>query len=373
MRQALTLAESVMYITSPNPRVACLIVRDGQLLASGATQMAGGPHAEVMALRQAAERGLEVAGSTIYVTLEPCSHFGRTPPCVDALVAARPARVVVAMHDPNPLVSGQGIAKLHAAGIPVTTMVCAAEALALNPGFVARMTRKTPWVWLKLAASLDGRIALENGQSQWITGPAARADGHHWRARSCVVLTGSGTVKADDPQMNVRHVDTARAPIKAIIDTRFEVDENARIFDGTRTWVFTSHNDPAKAARLAERNVQVIEMPADGARVNLHAVMHWLGQHDVNEVHVEAGSRLSGALLQAQCVDELLIYTAPVLLGAGMGMVCLPGMENLSDAQRFQFTDTQSVAPDLRLRARHIDRWNALLQAVQPPNANPNH
>ena len=373
MRQALTLAESVMYITSPNPRVACLVVRDGQLLAAGGTQMAGGPHAEVMALRQAAERGVDVAGSTIYVTLEPCSHFGRTPPCVDALIAARPARVVIAMRDPNPLVGGQGIAKLRTAGICVTTMVCAAEALALNPGFVARMTRKTPWVWLKLAASLDGRIALENGQSKWITGPAARADGHHWRARSCVVLTGSGTVKADDPQMNVRHVDTARAPVKAIIDTRFEIDESARIFDGTRTWIFSCRADSRKAARLAERNVQVIEMPADGERVDLQAVMHWLGRHDVNEVHVEAGSRLSGALLQAQCVDELLVYTAPVLLGAGMGMVCLPGMENLSEAQRFQFIDTQSIAPDLRIRARHIDRWNALLESVQEPDANLNH
>ena len=373
MRQALTLAESVMYITSPNPRVACLVVRDGQLLAAGATQKAGGPHAEVMALRQAAERGVDVAGSTIYVTLEPCSHFGRTPPCVDALIAARPARVVVAMQDPNPLVGGRGVSKLRAAGIAVTTMVCGAEALALNPGFVARMTRRTPWVWLKLAASLDGRIALPNGQSKWITGPAARADGHHWRARSCVVLTGSGTVKADDPQMNVRHVDTVRAPVKAIIDTRFEIDENARIFDGTRTWVFTCRNNPDKAARLAVRNVQVIEMPADGAGVDLRAVMHWLGRHEINEVHVEAGSRLSGALLQAQCVDELLVYAAPVLLGEGMGMVCLPGMTNLSEAQRFQFIDTQSVAPDLRLRARHIDSWNALLQAVQAPPANLNN
>lgn len=373
MRQALTLAESVMYITAPNPRVACLIVRDGQLLAKGATQMAGGPHAEVMALRQAAEQGLEVAGSTIYVTLEPCSHFGRTPPCVDALIAARPARVVVAMLDPNPLVGGQGIAKLHAAGIAVTTAICTAEALAINPGFVARMTRKTPWVWLKLAASLDGRIALDNGQSQWITGPAARADGHHWRARSCVVLTGSGTVKADNPQLNVRHVDTARAPIKAIVDTQFQVDENARIFDGTSTLIFTTQNNPAKTARLAERNVQVVQMPTDGAGVDLRAVMSWLGSHDVNEVHVEAGSRLSGALLHAQCVDELLVYTAPVLLGSGMGMVNMPGIEILSQAQRFQFIDTQNVAPDLRLRARHIDRWNALLQSVQPRDIGKNH
>jgi diaminohydroxyphosphoribosylaminopyrimidine deaminase/5-amino-6-(5-phosphoribosylamino)uracil reductase len=369
MRQALALAESVMYITAPNPRVACLIVRNGQLLASGATQVAGGPHAEVMALRQAAERGVDTAGSTIYVTLEPCSHFGRTPPCVDALIAARPARVVIAMHDPNPLVGGQGVAKLRAAGISVDTMICAAEALAMNPGFVARMTRKTPWVWLKLASSLDGRTALNNGQSQWITGPAARADGHHWRARSCVVLTGSGTVKADDPQLNVRHVDTSRSPIKALVDTRFEVDEDARIFDGTRTWVFTCAYDSAKASRLASRNVLVIEAPALGQHVDLEFVMRWMGDHEVNEVHVEAGSRLSGALLQAQFVDELLAYIAPLLLGEGMGMVSLPVLEQLAMAQRFEFIETRAVTPDLRIRARHAERWRALLQAVQARQA----
>src|SRR5690606_39195227 len=212
-------------------------------------------------------------------------------------------------------------------------------ALALNPGFVARMTRKTPWVWLKLAASLDGRIALHSGESKWITGPAARADGHHWRARSCVVLTGSGTVLADDPQLNVRHVETARPPVKAIVDTRFEVDENARIFDGTLTWVFTCSPDLEKARRLADKNVKVIQMPADGRRLDLTALMRWLGEHEVNEVHVEAGARLSGALLQARCVDELLIYMAPVLLGDALGMVRMDALKNLAQAQRFEFTD----------------------------------
>lgn len=365
MRQALTLAESVMYVTAPNPRVACLIVRDGRLLVQGATQAVGGLHAEAMALRLAAEQGVDVAGATVYVTLEPCSHYGRTPPCADALIAARPARVVIAMCDPNPLVGGQGVARLRAAGIAVD-MVCVSGALAINPGFVARMVRKTPWVWLKLAASLDGRIALSNGESQWITGPAARADGHHWRARSCVVLTGLGTVKADDPQLNVRHVDTERLPIKAVIDTRFEVDENARVFDGSKVWVFTCQPDNAKAARLAQRNVQVITMPASGQGVDLQAVMRWLGEQSINEVHVEAGSRLSGALLQAQCVDELLVYMAPVLLGEGMGMVRMDNLTSLAQAQRFEFIDTQSVSPDIRLRARHTERWNTLLQAVQP-------
>lgn len=364
MRQAIQLAESVMYLTAPNPRVACLIVRDGQLLASGATQRAGGPHAEVMALRQAAERGVDLRNCTIYVTLEPCSHFGRTPPCVDALIAASPARVVIAMRDPNPLVGGQGIARLRAAGIAVATSVCREEALALNPGFVARMTRKTPWAWLKLASSIDGRIALPSGQSKWITGTAARADGHHWRARSCVVLTGSGTVLADNPQMNVRHVETERQPVKAIVDTRFEVDEAARIFDGAETWVFTCRHDPEKAARLADRNVRVIQLPPSGHRVDLHAVMQWLGEHDINEVHVEAGARLSGALLSAGCVDELLVYMAPMLLGEGIGMVDMARLDDLALAQAFEFTETRPVALDLRLRARHVQHWNTLLQAV---------
>ncbi|AEC22083.1 putative riboflavin-specific deaminase [Pusillimonas sp. T7-7] len=365
MRQALHLAESVLYITAPNPRVACLIVRDGRLLAEGATRQAGGPHAEIVALRQAAERGIDTAGATVYVTLEPCSHYGRTPPCVDALIAARPARVVIAMGDPNPLVHGQGIAKLRATGIAVTTDICTEEALAINPGFVARMTRKTPWLWLKLASSLDGRIALANGQSQWITGTAARADGHHWRARSCVVLSGVGTVLADDPQMNVRHVETARPPIKAIVDTRFQVMEQARIFDGTPTWVFTCVSDPEKVHRLADRNVQVVELPAAAGRVDLHALMRWLGEHDINEVHVEAGARLSGALLQAQCTDELLVYMAPVLLGEGIGMARMEPLQQLAQAQRFEFIHTACVAPDVRLRARHIDHWKTLLQALR--------
>jgi diaminohydroxyphosphoribosylaminopyrimidine deaminase/5-amino-6-(5-phosphoribosylamino)uracil reductase len=364
MRQAVALSETALYNTAPNPRVACLIVRGGQLLASGVTQAVGGPHAEVMALRQAQERGCSVAGATVYVTLEPCSHYGRTPPCVDALIAAKPARVVIALADPNPLVGGQGIARLRAAGIGVATGVCGQEALQVNPGFIARMTRRTPWVWLKLAASLDGRSALRNGQSQWITGPAARADGHHWRARSCVVLTGAGTVRMDNPQLSVRHVRTDRQPIKAIVDTRFEVNEDAGLFDGTPAWVFTCQPNAAKAARLAQRNVQVIEMPAVERRVDLAAVMHWLAEHDINEVHVETGAKLSGALLQAGCVDELLVYMAPVLLGDAFGMVQLPLLESLDEAQRFEFMESKFLDADIRLRARHVGRWKALLHAA---------
>jgi diaminohydroxyphosphoribosylaminopyrimidine deaminase/5-amino-6-(5-phosphoribosylamino)uracil reductase len=364
MRQALELAESVAVITSPNPRVGCVIVRDGQAIASGATQQAGGPHAEVMALRQAAERGVSVQGATVYVSLEPCSHHGRTPPCVDALVAARPARVVVAMRDPNPLVAGQGLARLHQAGIAVTEGVCADEALAMNPGFFARMTRGTPWLWLKLATSLDGRIALPDGQSQWITGPQARADGHAWRARSCVVLSGYGTVAADDPLLNVRHVSTPRQPIKAVVDTRFEINENARLFDGTPVWIFTCHPDTEKARRLADKNVTVIPLPAVNGRVDLNAMMAWMAGRSVNEVHVEAGARLSGALLQAGCVDELLVYMAPKVLGPGIGMLALPQLASLDQAPTFQFVEQTLVGSDSRLRLRDAQRWSNLCTSV---------
>lgn len=364
MRQALGLAESVMYLTSPNPRVGCVIVRDGHVVGEGATQRTGGPHAEVMALRQADERGAGVVGATVYVTLEPCSHHGRTPPCVEALIAAKPARVVVATPDPNPLVAGRGVRRLREAGIAVTIGVLAEEALALNPGFVSRMTRGRPWVWLKLAATLDGRIALPNGKSQWITGAAARADGHHWRARSCVVLTGLGTILSDDPQLNVRHVETVRAPFKAVVDTRFDVPETARIFDGTRTFIFTAASRPEKALRLAGKNVEVVRLPERGGRVDLGALLQWLGRHDINEVHVEAGATLSGALLEAGLVDELLLYMAPMFVGEGMGLVRLPVLQDLSQAWRFEFVDTRSVAPDLRLRARHVSHWNALLGAL---------
>jgi len=365
MRRALALARGVLYTTTPNPRVGCVIVRDGQVLGEGATQPPGGPHAEIGALRDAAARGHAVAGATFYVTLEPCSHHGRTPPCVDALLAAQPARVVVAMGDPNPQVNGRGLARLRQAGIAVEVGLCLDEALELNPGFVSRMRRGTPWAWLKMAASLDGRSALHNGMSQWITGPDARADGHHWRARSCVVLTGMGTVLADDPQLNVREVTTPRAPRKAVVDGRFTLPESARLIDGTEVLLFTARSDPAKAERLARRNVRTILMPGDVPhRVDLPGMMRWLGEHDVNEVHVEAGAGLSGALLSAGCVDELLVYLAPMLLGDAAGMVRVPMIDHLDAAHRFEFTDLVRVGADARLRARVATRWQALRQGL---------
>lgn len=364
MRHALALAEKVMFTTTPNPRVGCVIVRDERVIGEGATQPPGGPHAEVVALRDAASRGESVTGATVYVTLEPCNHFGRTPPCVDALLAVMPARVVVAMGDPNPQVNGQGLARLRAAGIAVETGVCLDDALALNVGFVARMHRSSPWVWMKTASSLDGRSALHNGKSQWITGEAARADGHAWRARSCAVLTGIGTVLADDPQLNVRHVDTPRQPRKIVVDAQLLLPETARLLDDTPTWVFTARTDAAKAARLADRNVQVIELPDGQGKVDLPAMFQWLGQHDINEVHVEAGEKLNGSLLREDCIDELLSYLAPVLLGDAAGVARLPALESLDDARRFAFTDVLAVGQDVRLRARIDANWQALRTAV---------
>lgn len=368
MRRALALAESVLFTTVPNPRVGCVIVRDGRVLGEGATQPPGGPHAEIRALRDAQGRNEPVEGATMYVTLEPCSHFGRTPPCVDAVLAARPARVVVAIGDPNPLVNGQGLARLREAGIEVATGVCAEEALAVNAGFISRMSRGLPWVWMKMAASLDGRSALHNGMSQWITGAEARADGHHWRARSCVVLTGMGTVLKDDPQLNVRGVETPRQPRKAVVDGRFEIPENARLFDGAEVIVFTAREDAAKAARLADRNARVVLLPGVAAdRVDLPAMMRWFAQEQFNEIHVEAGAGLSGALVSAGCVDELLLYLAPVLLGDAAGMVRLPMLEHLDAAHRYAFIDAARLGADVRLRARVTDTWRQLLQRVSLP------
>ena len=370
MRHALALARSVLTTTAPNPRVGCVIVRDGRILGEGATQPPGGPHAEISALRDAAARGNSVAGATFYVTLEPCSHHGRTPPCANAVAAAGPARVVAAMGDPNPLVNGRGLAILRAAGIEVRAGVCLEEALALNAGFAARMSRGTPWAWMKMAASLDGRSALHNGVSQWITGAAARADGHAWRARADVVLTGMGTVLKDDPRLTVRDAAASRQPRRAVVDGRLDLPETARLLDPVddqEVWVFTACDQPEKAARLARRNARVVVLPqAAPGRVDLQAMMAWMGAQQVNEVHIEAGAGLSGALLAAGCVDEILAYMAPVLLGDAAGMVRMPLLEHLDDAQRFDFIDLSLLGGDARLRGRFRDRWQALLSAASP-------
>ncbi len=365
MRRALAVAEQALFVSSPNPRVGCVLVRDGRWLAEGSTQRAGGRHAEAQALHEAALQGVDVRGATAYVTLEPCSHTGRTPPCADALIAAGVARVVIALQDPNPKVAGGGIVRLRAAGIQVDVGLFAEDALTQNPGFFARMTRGTPWLWLKSASSFDGRTALPDGRSQWITSDAAREDGHRWRARSCMVLTGIGTVLADDPMLDARAVETPRQPIRAVLDTQFVLGEQARIINGDPVWVFTTRPDAGKAARLAARNVRVIVLPADDrGGLSLEALVRWLGDHEINEVHVEAGARLQGALVQAGLVDEWVAYVAPCILGDGQGLAALPApISDLDQAYRYEFLDVQFLSPDMRLHLRDTARWQALVRA----------
>jgi len=349
MARALQLAEQGLYSTAPNPRVGCVLVKDGTVVGEGWHEKAGQPHAEVHALAAA---GSAAHGATAYVTLEPCSHHGRTPPCADALIAAGVARVVAAMRDPNPLVAGQGLARLAAAGIGVDCGLLETAARELNIGFVARMTRGQPWVRLKVALSLDGKTALNNGISQWITGADARRDVHAWRARSCAVLTGSGTVRDDDPRLNVRDVATSRQPRPVIVDSRLETPLDAKILAGPAL-IFTASRVAGKIAELAARGIDVTVVPGADGKVDLAAMLMELGSRGINEVLVEAGATLSGALLGAGLVDELLIYQAPVLLGnQARGMDKLSELFDLALARRLNVIERRMVGVDQRIRAR---------------------
>lgn len=377
MREAIQLAHSALYITSPNPRVACLIVRDGRVVGKGCTQAVGQDHAEVQAIKDAKARvpAEALRGATFYVTLEPCSHYGRTPPCVDAVIACQPARVVIAMRDPNPLVAGRSITKMQQAGIEVRSGILAEEALALNPGFISRMVTKRPWLRSKIACSMDAKVALADGESKWITAAAARADGQHWRARSCVVLTGIGTVLADDPLLNVRAVETPRQPIRAVIDRRFIIDEKAALFNGDPVWLFVEDRaltaaEQQKEARLVqEKNARLIKIPLsnyDGASeaLDLHAVMAYLADNEINEVHLEAGPRLNAAFLEANLMDEVLMYMAPKIIGPGREAFALSPLQRLSEARQMVFFEQQLVGTDIRLSARDAQRWQAMLAAI---------
>lgn len=352
MRLALELAARGMFTTTPNPRVGCVIVKDARLIGAGYTQPAGQAHAEVQALNDAAAKGFDVTGATVYVTLEPCSHFGRTPPCADALVRSRVARVVVAVTDPNPLVAGQGIAKLEAAGIHVTSGVLEDEAREMNIGFFSRMQRGRPWVRMKTAASLDGMTALHNGESQWITGDEARADGHHWRARACAVLTGIGTVIEDDPQLTVRAIDTPRQPRRIVIDSRLQISPHARVLEGGGTWIVAAQSQPEKEKMLRDAGHEVILLPNAAGKVELPALMQELGKREINEVHVEAGFKLNGSLIREGCTDELLVYLAPALLGDAQRMFNLPALESLQQKKTLVFHDVKQIGADLRILAR---------------------
>ena len=356
MARALELAAKGLYSTTPNPRVGAVIVRDGEIVGEGWHRRAGEPHAEVLALAQAGERA---RGGTAYVTLEPCNHHGRTPPCVDALIEARVGRVIAAMEDPNPSVNGAGLERLRAAGIDVRCGLLQQEARDLNIGFVSRMARGRPWVRLKVATSLDGRTALPDGRSQWITGEAARADGHAWRARACAILTGIGTVRDDNPQLTVRHVQTSRQPLRVLVDSRFDVNPAARILEGGSTLVACAVDAAkrvAKTAALEELGCEVITLPDANGKVDLAGLLLELARRGINELHVEAGYRLNGSLLREECIDELLVYMAPTLLGNSMGLADLAPPEALEKRLVLHWQSVERVGDDLRLLARLPER-----------------
>lgn len=355
IRRALQLAARAVGLSEPNPRVGCVLANPaGEVIGEGHTQRAGGPHAEIMALRDAAARGADPRGSTAYVTLEPCAHHGRTGPCCEALAAAGVARVVASLTDPNPQVAGRGFDRLRAAGVEVVVGPGAEAARALNLGFFSRMVRRRPWVRMKAAASLDGRTALENGRSQWITAPAARADGHAWRLRAGAVLTGVGTVRDDDPRLDVRLVDAPRQPHLAVVDSRLETPVGARLFDlpGRQVWIYTASEDADRRAALEARGATVIALPGAHGKVDLPAMLHDLARREVNELHVEAGARLNGSLVRERLLDELLLYQAPLLLGPGRGLADAAALASLDDGLRLEFAECAPVGPDLRILAR---------------------
>lgn len=367
MTEALVLAASVTGLTDPNPRVGCVIgTDDGHVLGTGSTQPPGQAHAEVMALRAAQANGADVRGATAWVTLEPCAHHGRTPPCCDALIAAGLARVVVAVADPFPAVAGLGIARLRAAGVVVNGVDAelAAAAWELNIGFFSRVARGKPWVRLKLAASLDGRTALPGGRSQWITSAAARADGHLWRQRASAILTGIGTVLADNPSLDVRlpqaETKPASQPLRVVADSQLRTPTTARLLSAPGRCLVvgvargSTSSSRAQALRAAGAEVQLLNASADG-RLCLATLLSHLAQREVNELHVEAGAGLAAALLGERRVDELLIYLAPTLLGPGRGMVEWPPMQTLEDAPRFEWLHMQQVGADCRLRLKRAD------------------
>lgn len=352
MAQALRLAERGLFTTTPNPRVGCVVVKDGRVVGEGWHARAGEPHAEVHALRAA---GDQARGATAYVTLEPCSHHGRTPPCATALIDAGLSRVVAAMRDPNPQVSGRGIELLTLAGIRAEVGLMETEARELNIGFISRMTRGRPWVRLKTASSLDGKTALLNGESKWITGPAARADVHRLRARSCAVLTGVGTVLMDDPRMNVREVATTRQPLRVVVDSQLRTPPGASIFkdDSATTLIAHAVEDLARRDALLEAGAFTLAVPGLDGRVDLTALLAELAARGINEVHVEAGATLNGALLQAGLVDEWVAYQAPLVLGhEARGLFDLPAMTDMAGRRGFRLLDARQLGPDLRLTLR---------------------
>jgi diaminohydroxyphosphoribosylaminopyrimidine deaminase/5-amino-6-(5-phosphoribosylamino)uracil reductase len=342
MARALELAGKGLYTATPNPRVGCVLTQGETIVGEGWHEKTGGPHAEVVAIAQA---GARAAGATLYVNLEPCNHQGRTPPCVDLILNKKIKRVAAAMLDPNPK-AAQGGARLVAAGIAFEHGLMEEAAKELNIGFVSRMTRGRPWVRMKIAATLDGRTALADGKSQWITGPEARKDGHRWRARACAILTGIGTVKADDPRLTVREVETPRQPLRVIVDSRLEISPKARVLEGGAL-VFSG------IANTKNLNAEVITLPNKDKKVELPLMLEELARRGVNELHVEAGFRLNGSLVREGCVDEFLIYLNPSLLGdAAQGMVDLKAFDELDQRPKLKIQSFEHIGDDIRILAR---------------------
>ena len=350
MTQALRLAEQGLYTSMPNPRVGCVIVHDGGVVGEGAHLKAGTPHAEIHALNQA---GSKAKGATAYVTLEPCNHHGLTPPCTEALIQADVAKVVIAMQDPNPLVSGQGIAAIQAAGITVLTGLMQQQALALNAGFISRMANSRPFVRSKIAASLDGKTALNNGVSQWITGAAARSDVQHWRARSCAVMTGIGTVLKDDPSLTVRELDIGRQPISIVVDSHLRIPLDAKLLKNELVLIAFSSDPENKAEALVAKGISLLCIPNDEGKVCLESLLSHQASEQVNEVMVEGGDGLNGALMALKCIDELVIYYAPKLMGSdAKGMFALPALQTMQEAIALEVIEVRQFGQDIRVRAR---------------------
>ncbi len=356
MREALALAENGMNTTTPNPRVGCVLVKNGQVISSGWHERVGLAHAERIAIEAV---GLErAAGSTAYITLEPCSHFGRTPPCADLLVDANIARVVVAMQDPNPQVSGRGLARLREAGLEVRCGLLEEEARALNVGFVKRMTSGLPWVRAKIALSMDGQTALADGTSQWITDDAARNDGHLWRARACAIMTGIGTVRQDNPRLNVRAIPTSRQPMRLVVDPRFEIDPGAEILSGGTTLIAVTVDldrpvFAEKRRQCQDLGAEVVQVPTTKGsdKVCLSSLMQMMGDRGCNELHLEAGAKLTGAMMQADLIDECLMYVAPIFIGQGRPIAEGIGpWSTLDQIRRWHWQETRMVGNSLRVR-----------------------
>lgn len=358
MRHALNLAWKGQYSTTPNPRVGCVFVRDGAAIAEGFHARAGEGHAEVQAIAQARAQSVSLQGSTAYVTLEPCAHHGRTGPCAEALVATGVKRVVAAVLDPNPLVAGKGMAILQAAGIETESEVLVDQARWINRGFFSRMERNRPWVRLKVASSADGISALNNGVSQWITGPEARIDGHHLRAQACAILTGIGTVKADNPQLNVRGIDTDRQPLKVIVDSKLEISPDALLLQIGN--VLITHTEPQLPAWLSTHpnaaNIEALNVAPAAAgllagkvKTDLLRLLQELAKRGINELHLEAGYGLNGSFMQAGLVDEVVQYIAPRFLGTGLGLFRLPELEHLPEELDWAIHSFEQKGRDLRV------------------------